>query len=77
MTKEEGGLIVTVTRPELVPDGDDLVLRLLKNMVTHKGKWNHTRASMLQKLCALGSTSAIQTCRWFGFDPFELVRLRR
>lgn len=63
-------------RHELVLPGDELVRRLLANMLPHDGKLNRTRAALLQELCALGSTSARLTCRYFGFAPDERVRLR-
>ena len=47
---------------------------LLMNMISHdRGR---SRANLIQDLCGLGSTSAAETCLFFGYDPDEKVRLR-
>ena len=67
-------------RPSTLPPSDRFLEGLLRNMipVAHEVRWNaFTRAHHISNLCAVGSTSAAQMCRWMGYDPDEYVRLRK
>lgn len=62
-------------RPNDLSPDERFINGLLRNMIVSK-KARGTRWSYIGLLCGVGSTQAMQLCRWYGYDPDEKVRLR-